>query len=145
MFPVLIYPSSIQNDAQHDCAACHCSTAVYPVCDDVLCDVLLSLPFLSSQGIYKAYAPTGSMTLQHFIIIFGAVQLLLSQLPNIHALRGLNMLSTLATLGFATVATAMSIATGRGMDRSAVSYVLGSDKQMVLMSAFAALGTIAFR
>jgi hypothetical protein len=65
------------------------------------------------------------VTLQHFIILFGAVQLLLSQLPNIHALRGLNMLSTMATLGFATVATAMSIVTGKSMDRSAVSYALG--------------------
>lgn len=85
------------------------------------------------------------MTLQHFIIIFGAVQLLLSQLPNIHALRGLNLLSTLATLSFATVATAMSIVSGRDMDRSTVSYGLEGDNQLVLMSAFAALGTIAFR
>jgi hypothetical protein len=45
------------------------------------------------------------MTLQHFIIIFGALQLLLSQLPNIHSLRGLNLLSTAATLMFALVST----------------------------------------
>jgi hypothetical protein len=45
------------------------------------------------------------MTLQHFIIIFGGLQLLLSQLPNIHSLRVLNLFSTLATLSFATVAT----------------------------------------
>jgi hypothetical protein len=49
--------------------------------------------------------PDGSMTLQHFIIIFGALQLLLSQLPNIHSLRMLNMVSTIATLGFALVCT----------------------------------------
>uniref|UniRef100_A0A383VUM2 Amino acid transporter transmembrane domain-containing protein n=2 Tax=Tetradesmus obliquus TaxID=3088 RepID=A0A383VUM2_TETOB len=96
------------------------------------------------KAIYKAYVPAGSMTLQHFIVIFGAAQLLLSQLPNIHALRGLNMASTLATLCFATLVTAMSIITGRGMDRSAVSYGLEGDRQAVLMSAFAALGTIAF-
>ena len=29
------------------------------------------------QSIYKLYDPNGSMTLQHFIIIFGAVQVLL--------------------------------------------------------------------
>ncbi|KAF6250431.1 lysine histidine transporter-like 5-like protein [Scenedesmus sp. NREL 46B-D3] len=86
------------------------------------------------KAIYKAYAPNGSLTLQHCIIIFGALQLLLSQLPNIHALRGLNLLSTMATLAFATA-----------MDRSAVSYGLGDDQHLVLMSAFAALGTIAFR
>lgn len=85
------------------------------------------------------------MTLQHFIIIFGVLQLLLSQLPNIHALRGLNLLSTMATLGFATVATVMSIVSGRNMDRSTVSYRLEGDQQLLLMSAFAALGTIAFR
>lgn len=85
------------------------------------------------------------MTLQHFIIIFGALQLLLSQLPNIHSLRGLNLLSTMATLAFATVVTVLSIVTGTGMDRSTVSYGLDGDNQLLLMSAFAALGTIAFR
>ena len=63
------------------------------------------------QAVYKAYAPDGSMTLQHFIIIFGVLQLLLSQLPNIHSLRMLNLLSTIATLGFATVATGAATAT----------------------------------
>lgn len=98
-----------------------------------------------SQAIYKSYLPDGTMTLQHFIIIFGAVQLILSQLPNIHSLRGLNLLSTLATLSFATIATGMSIAGGREIDRSTVSYTLEGDSELVLMSAFAALGTIAFR
>lgn len=52
------------------------------------------------------------MTLQHFIIIFGAIQLVLSQLPNIHSLRMLNMLSTIATLGFATVTTSECVQDG---------------------------------
>jgi hypothetical protein len=34
----------------------------------------VSLP--CPQSIYKLYDPNGSMTLQHFIIIFGAVQVL---------------------------------------------------------------------
>jgi hypothetical protein len=55
------------------------------------------------------------MTLQHFIIIFGALQLLLSQLPNIHSLRLLNMVSTAATLAFAVVTTGARM---RGLGRA---------------------------
>lgn len=109
------------------------------------CQLKLGVCCVCLQAIYKGYLPNGSMTLQHFIIIFGVLQLLLSQLPNIHALRGLNLLSTMATLGFATVATAMSIVSGHNMDRSTISYALEGDQQLLLMSAFAALGTIAFR
>lgn len=99
----------------------------------------------SAQAIYKSYQPDGHMTLQSFIIIFGVVQLLLSQMPNIHALRGLNLLSTIATLSFATVATVLNIVSGKNMDRSTVTHELEGDNQLVLFSAFAALGTIAFR
>lgn len=52
------------------------------------------------------------MTLQHFIIIFGALQLLLSQLPTIHSLRGLNTLCTVCTIGFTVTCVAMSIKNG---------------------------------
>jgi len=58
------------------------------------------------------YDPAGSMTLQHFIIIFGALQLLLSQLPTIHSLRGLNTLCTVCTIGFTVTCVAMSIKNG---------------------------------
>eukprot|EP00879_Flechtneria_rotunda_P027815 GHRR01029817.1.p1 GENE.GHRR01029817.1~~GHRR01029817.1.p1 ORF type:complete len:318 (+),score=90.78 GHRR01029817.1:170-1123(+) len=98
----------------------------------------------AAKAIYKSYLPDGPMTLQQFIIIFAALQLLLSQLPNIHSLRQLNLLSTCASLSFATVTTALSIVSGKELDRSTVTYGLEGDYNLVLMSAFAALGTIAF-
>jgi hypothetical protein len=41
--------------------------------------------------------------------------------------------------------TALSIVSGQAADRSTVSYGLQEDHMLVMMSAFAALGTIAFR
>ena len=52
------------------------------------------------------------MTLQHFIIIFGAVQLCLSQLPTIHSLRGLSTVCTFCTVGFSITTVVMSIKNG---------------------------------
>jgi hypothetical protein len=65
---------------------------------------------MGAQSIYTLYAgPDGKMTLQHFIIIFGGVQLVLSQLPTIHTLRGLNVACTLCTIGFTITCVAMCI------------------------------------
>lgn len=45
----------------------------------------------------------------------------------------------------ATMQTALSIVNGKAADRSAVSYALQGDQVGIAMSAFAALGAIAFR
>ena len=65
-----------------------------------------------AQSIYTLYKPNGSMTLQDFIIIFGAAQLLLSQLPTIHSLRFVNVICTICTIGFTITCVAMSIKNG---------------------------------
>ena len=70
--------------------------------------------------VYRTYANTdangnlasGSLTLQHFIIIFGAIQLLISQLPSIHSLRGLNGICTFCTAAFTAVAIGLCIDNG---------------------------------
>ena len=64
------------------------------------------------QSIYSLYKPDGSLTLQEFVIMFGALQLLLSQLPDIGSLRILNQISTVCTLGFTITCVAMSIKNG---------------------------------
>jgi len=63
---------------------------------------------LSMKSIYQTYAsnPDG-MTLQHFIIIFGCAELLLSQFPDIHSLRFLNALCTGCTIGFSISVVAL--------------------------------------
>jgi len=59
-----------------------------------LCDYLAvkNPDVVPVQSIYTLYHPSTHITLQEFIIMFGAVQLILSQLPDIHALRHINIL-----------------------------------------------------
>lgn len=65
---------------------------------------------ISMKSIFLAYSsnPSG-MTLQQFIIIFGVVELLLSQMPDIHSLRWLNALCTFCTVGFTITVIGLSI------------------------------------
>jgi hypothetical protein len=81
---------------------------------------LLSLDFLgwgfcsiSMQAVYKYFHKDGDLTLQHFIIFFGAFELVLSQLPDIHSLRWVNALCTFSTIGFAATTIGVTIYDGR--------------------------------
>lgn len=67
------------------------------------------------QAVYKYYHGEGSLTLQHFIIFFGAFELLLSQLPDIHSLRWVNALCTFSTIGFAGTTIGVTIYNGSGL------------------------------
>ncbi len=67
---------------------------------------------LSLKAVYLAYNPEGSVTLQQWIIIFGCVQLLLSQFPDIHSLRLVSVVSTVATIAFTGTAVGLSIYNG---------------------------------
>lgn len=100
---------------------------------------------ISAKSIYTLYQPSTKITLQEFIIMFGAVQLLLSQLPDIHTLRHVNILATFCTIAFSAVAVAMSIYNGNQLDRSTVSYSLPVQSDLTeIMGIFSALGIIAF-
>ncbi|XP_059660404.1 GABA transporter 1-like [Cornus florida] len=98
----------------------------------------------SLKAVYKYYHKDGSLTLQHFIIIFGAFELFLSQLPNIHSLRWVNALCTLSTIGFAGTTIGVTIYNGKKIDRKSVSYSLQGSSSSKMFKAFSALGTIAF-
>lgn len=52
------------------------------------------------QLIYRVFHPDGTMQLFEFIIIFGIVMLVLSQLPSFHSLRYINLVSLLCSLGY---------------------------------------------
>lgn len=67
---------------------------------------------LSLKAVYIAYNPEGSVTLQQWIIIFGCLQLLLSQFPDIHSLRLVSVVSTVATIAFTGTAVGLSIYNG---------------------------------
>jgi len=68
----------------------------------------------SLKAVYKHYytADDGAMTLQQFIILFGAFELFLSQLPDIHSLRWVNAICTASTVGFAGTTIGVTIHDG---------------------------------
>lgn len=71
------------------------------------------LDSFSRQAVYKHYHKEGTLTLQHFIIFFGAFELFLSQLPDIHSLRWVNALCTFSTIGFAGTTIGVTLYNGR--------------------------------
>lgn len=66
----------------------------------------------SLKAVYKHYYTAGAMTLQQFILLFGAFELLLSQLPDIHSLRWVNAICTASTIGFAGTTIGVTIYDG---------------------------------
>ncbi|KAL3531267.1 hypothetical protein ACH5RR_010589 [Cinchona calisaya] len=98
----------------------------------------------SLKAVYKYYHPDGALTLQHFIIFFGAFELLLSQLPDIHSLRWVNALCTFSTVGFAGTAIGITIYNGKKIDRSSIRHSLQGSTSSKVFKAFNALGAIAF-
>ena len=53
-----------------------------------------------------------SVTLSEYIVVFGAVNLLIAQCPNFHSIRFVNQCSTFCTISFSIIAVAMSIYAG---------------------------------
>ena len=77
---------------------------------------------IAVQAIYRQYHPEcgpapGScgLSLQAWIVIFGAVQLVISQLPDISDLKELNIFCTCCTLTFATANLGLSIYNGAAL------------------------------
>ncbi|XP_021304202.1 GABA transporter 1 isoform X2 [Sorghum bicolor] len=100
----------------------------------------------SLKAVYKHYhtADDGAMTLQQFILVFGALELLLSQLPDIHSLRWVNAICTASTVGFAGTTIGVTIYDGYRIERTGISYSLQGSTATKIFRAFNALGTIAF-
>ncbi|KAJ6931246.1 GABA transporter 1-like isoform X1 [Populus alba x Populus x berolinensis] len=98
----------------------------------------------SLKAVYKHYHKEGTLTLQHFIIFFGAFELFLSQLPDIHSLRWVNALCTFSTIGFAGTTIGVTLYNGENMDRKSVSYSVQGSSSLKRFKAFNALGAIAF-
>ncbi|KAL6883628.1 hypothetical protein ACP4OV_011042 [Aristida adscensionis] len=84
----------------------------------------------SLKAVYRTYytSDKGAMTLQQFILLFGAFELFLSQLPDIHSLRWVNAICTVRYR----------------IDRSEVDYSLQGSTATKIFRAFNAMGTIAF-
>ncbi|CAM6049777.1 unnamed protein product [Sphagnum compactum] len=100
---------------------------------------------LSMKAIFVTYntSDPSKVTLQEFIIIFGAAQLVLSQLPDIHSLRWFNALCTFCTVAFTIVVMGLLIHAGQNKDGPTDYGVHGTPSNKVF-GIFLALGTIAF-
>ncbi|KAK6940725.1 Amino acid transporter, transmembrane domain [Dillenia turbinata] len=98
----------------------------------------------SLKAVYKYYQEDGTLSLQHFIIIFGGFELMLSQLPDIHSLRWVNAICTFSTIGFAGTTIGVTIYNGKKIDRQTVSHSLQGTSASKIFKAFNALGAIAF-
>ncbi|KAH9542608.1 hypothetical protein CY35_13G016000 [Sphagnum magellanicum] len=98
----------------------------------------------SMQIIYQIYKPNGSMQLYEFIIIFGILMLLISQLPSFHSLRHINLASLVCCLGFSLCVVGGSIYVGHSKQAPAKSYsVDGSSvsKMFTIFNSFAIIIT----
>lgn len=71
----------------------------------------IAIQILAGQSmwtVYNQYSSNPTVTLQEFIIIFGAFELLLSQLPDIHSLRAVNLFCTACTVAFTACVVGLS-------------------------------------
>lgn len=64
------------------------------------------------QLIYKGANANGSIPLAEFVAMFGAVMILLSQLPSFHSLRYINLVSVILCLIYSLAATVGSVLAG---------------------------------
>eukprot|EP00249_Psilotum_nudum_P007626 c20705_g1_i1 orf=179-1555(+) len=81
----------------------------------------------SMKAMYVAVDAMGSLKLYEFIIIFGTLTLLLSQLPSFHSLRHINFFSILLCMGYTICAVSGSIVSGHSSSAPPKKYeVLGT-------------------
>lgn len=101
---------------------------------------------IAMKALNQSFSPGSTITLQQFIIIFGCIQLVFSQMPSIHDLRALNMICTICTCGFAISATALSIYSGKNPAPGSppVDYAVTGSPTLKAFGVFMGLGTIAF-
>ncbi|KAG6417452.1 hypothetical protein SASPL_119612 [Salvia splendens] len=84
-----------------------------------------------------------------FIILFGLIEIVLSQVPNFHELAFLSYIAAIMSFGYATIGLGLSIAKvaeGRHVTTSITGKPIGKDysAEEKMWSCFAAIGNIAF-
>lgn len=97
----------------------------------------------SIKGIYILYHPNGGMKLYQFMMIFGAVTLIICQIPSFHALRHINLLSILLCLGYSFCAVAGSIIAGHSKDHHPASYTVVGAPVQKMFQAFSSISIIS--
>ncbi|KAJ4772113.1 Transmembrane amino acid transporter family protein [Rhynchospora pubera] len=97
----------------------------------------------SLKAIYLIAYPDGTIKLYVFIIIFGALSLVLAQMPSFHSLRHVNLVSLVLCLIYSLCATVGSIYAGHSNKAPSRDYsILGSSTQHTF-GVFNAISIIA--
>ncbi|XP_021767363.1 GABA transporter 1-like [Chenopodium quinoa] len=95
------------------------------------------------KAIYLLFNPNGTMKLYEFITIFGALMLILAQMPSFHSLRHINFISLLLCLSYCTAVTAGSIYIGHTSKGPKKDYSLVGNSWDRLIGAFNGIAVIA--
>ncbi|WOL15578.1 lysine histidine transporter 1 [Canna indica] len=112
---------------------------------------------VSSRSKYGhvSYSQEGKITcpdckpfkLTYFIVIFGCVQLVLSQLPNFNAISGVSLAAAVMSLGYSTIAWGASAAEKGRNEAAAAAPEYGykaTTTAGTILNLFSAMGTLAF-
>ncbi|KAK9902210.1 hypothetical protein WJX75_007822 [Coccomyxa subellipsoidea] len=83
------------------------------------------------------------VTLTEYIVIFGAINLVIAQCPNVHSIRFVNQCSTFCTICFSIIAVALSLYSGLTMNLMP-DYSVPGDVTTKLFGVFNGLGIMAF-
>ncbi|XP_010488622.1 PREDICTED: GABA transporter 1 [Camelina sativa] len=94
------------------------------------------------KAMYLVMQPNGEMKLFEFVIIFGALLLVLAQIPSFHSLRHINFFSLLLCLLYSASASAASIYIGKTSDAQK-DYTIVGDQETKVFGIFNAIAIIA--
>ncbi|EOA40375.1 hypothetical protein CARUB_v10009101mg [Capsella rubella] len=95
------------------------------------------------KAMYLVMQPDGGMKLFEFVIIFGALLLVLAQIPSFHSLRHINFFSLLLCLLYSASASAASIYIGKTSDAPEKDYSIVGDQETRVFGIFNAIAIIA--
>ena len=65
-----------------------------------------------AQALNVLVTGESALTLTEYIIVFGAFNLIIAQIPHLHSLRFVNIVATFSTIGFSAIAVGLSIYSG---------------------------------
>ncbi|KAJ0476329.1 putative amino acid transporter, transmembrane domain-containing protein [Helianthus annuus] len=95
------------------------------------------------KAIYVLWNPDGTMKLYEFVVIFGALMLILAQVPSFHSLRHINLISLVLCLLYSASATAASIYIGNSSKGPHKNYSLSNNVETRIFGIFNAIAIIA--
>ncbi|KAL6977169.1 Sodium- and chloride-dependent GABA transporter 1 [Sarracenia purpurea var. burkii] len=97
----------------------------------------------SLKFIYLLSRPEGPMQLYQFVIIFGALMLVVAQMPSFHSLRHINLISLILCLAYCACATVAAIYIGESKNAPTKDYSVKTEGVNRVFGYFNAISIIA--